>query len=84
MEIRIEDAQPCHLEEMEKIEKRCFSMPWTLDQLRSQLKDAQHECIAALDENGRVLGLAPHEQLIETCAEYRAICRSQIGGGTND
>ena len=35
-------------------------------------------------ENGRVLGLAPHEQLIETCAGYRAICRSQIGGGTND
>ena len=56
MEIRIEDAQPCHLKEMESIEKLCFSMPWTLDQLRSQLKDAQHECIAALDENGRVLG----------------------------
>lgn len=56
MEIRIEDAQPCHLEEMEEIEELCFSMPWTLDQLRSQLKDAQHECIAALDENGRVLG----------------------------
>ncbi len=31
-------------------------------------------------ENGRVLGLAPHELLKRDCAEYRAICRSQIGG----
>ena len=31
-------------------------MPWTIEQLRSQMKDSQHEFIAALDDEGRVLG----------------------------
>ena len=56
MEARICDAEERHIPQMEEIEKLCFSMPWTTDQLRSQLHDAQHECIAALDRDGNVLG----------------------------
>ena len=56
MEVFLTDAAAEHLPQMEEIEKRCFSIPWTQEQLRSQLKDAQHECIAALDRDGNVLG----------------------------
>ena len=53
---RIEDVRDQELEQIEKIEKACFSLPWTVEQLRSQLKDSQHEFIAAKDDEGRVLG----------------------------
>ena len=56
MDCRIEDVQEQQLEQIEQIEKACFSLPWTIDQLRGQLKDTQHEFIAALDERGRILG----------------------------
>lgn len=53
---RIEDVREEQLEKIEEIEKACFSMPWTIEQLKSQLKDSQHEFIASLDDEGRVLG----------------------------
>ncbi len=56
MDCRIEDVQEQQLEQIEQIEKACFSLPWTIDQLRGQLKDTQHEFIAAMDERGRILG----------------------------
>ena len=56
MSVNIEDAREEMLGQIEEIEKLCFSVPWTLEQLRSQLKDPQHEFIAALDPEGRVLG----------------------------
>ncbi len=56
MDCLIEDVQEQQLEQIEKIEKACFSLPWTIDQLRGQLKDTQHEFIAAMDERGRILG----------------------------
>lgn len=56
MDCLIEDVQEQQLEQIEQIEKACFSLPWTIDQLRWQLKDTQHEFIAAMDERGRILG----------------------------
>ena len=56
MDCRIEDVQEQQLEQIEQIEKACFSLPWTIDQLRGQLKDTQHEFMAAMDERGRILG----------------------------
>ncbi|MDY4487462.1 MAG: ribosomal protein S18-alanine N-acetyltransferase, partial [Candidatus Limivicinus sp.] len=44
------------LEQIEAIEQQCFSCPWTLDQLRSQLSDDRHVFLAAVAENGAVLG----------------------------
>ena len=56
MELFICDARPEHIPRIEAIEKACFSVPWTADVIASQLKDGQHEFIAALDENGKLLG----------------------------
>ena len=53
---QIEDVREEQLEQIEEIEKAYFSLPWTREQLKSQLKDERHEFIAALEEDGRVLG----------------------------
>lgn len=56
MEYRICDAVPEDLPEIEKIEKQCFSIPWTQNQLESQLRDERHEFIAAKSADGDVMG----------------------------
>ena len=56
MDYRIIDTTQTQLEQIEKIEQQCFSCPWTLDQLRSQLSDDRHVFLAAVDAGGTVLG----------------------------
>ena len=56
MEYRIIDTTEAQLEQIEEIERQCFSCPWTMDQLRSQLSDDRHVFLAAVTENGAVLG----------------------------
>ena len=56
MEYRIIDTTGAQLEQIEAIEQQCFSCPWTLDQLRSQLSDDRHVFLAAVAESGTVLG----------------------------
>ena len=56
MEYRIIDTTETQLEQIEAIEQQCFSCPWTLEQLRSQLSDDRHVFLAAVAENGAVLG----------------------------
>ena len=55
MEFRIGDVSAEHIRQIEEIERDCFSRPWTAEQLKSQMRDAQHEFIAAVGD-GRVLG----------------------------
>lgn len=55
MDFRIVDVSTEHIPQIEEIERECFSRPWTAEQLKSQMRDAQHEFIAAMD-GGRVLG----------------------------
>ncbi len=55
MEFRIVDVSAEYIPQIEEIERECFSRPWTAEQLSGQMRDAQHEFIAAVD-NGRVLG----------------------------
>lgn len=55
MEFRIVDVSAEHITQIEEIECECFSRPWTAEQLGGQMRDAQHEFIAAVDD-GRVLG----------------------------
>ncbi len=55
MPVQITDVQPGHLPQIEELEKRCFSLPWTWEQLMSQLPDDSHEFLAA-EEEGSVLG----------------------------
>lgn len=55
MAITITDVQPHHLPQIEELEKECFSLPWTWEQLLSQLPDDSHEFLAA-EEEGELLG----------------------------
>lgn len=55
MDYKIIDASSSHIEQLEKLERACFSMPWTRNFLISQLPDDRHIFIVAAD-GGRVLG----------------------------
>ncbi|MCF0137359.1 MAG: ribosomal protein S18-alanine N-acetyltransferase [Oscillospiraceae bacterium] len=55
MGIRIVSAGERHIEQILAIEKRCFSVPFTEEQLRSQMPDGSHVLLVA-EEDGRVLG----------------------------
>ncbi len=55
MDYTIVSAGERHLDALRKLEERCFSVPWTREQLRAELPDAHHEFLAA--ESGEdVLG----------------------------
>ena len=56
MRCRILDASEAHLPALERLEELCFSLPWTREQLRASLPDAQHVFLAAEDEAGELLG----------------------------
>ena len=56
MEYAICDVGAAHIPQIEALEQQCFSVPWTVQQLESQLKDQQHEFIAALAPDDTVLG----------------------------
>ena len=55
MDFLIADAALEHIDAIEELEKQCFSLPWTREQLLSQLPDGQHEFLVALSE-GRPVG----------------------------
>lgn len=55
MSIRILDAEPGMLGQLEALEHICFSVPWTSEQLLSQMPDRQHVFLVAVD-NDRVVG----------------------------
>ena len=55
MDYKIIDATEKHAEQLEVLEKACFSMPWTRDFLLSQLPDDRHVFIIAV-EGKKVLG----------------------------
>ena len=52
MGMTIIDAEESMIPQLAALEEQCFSMPWTEQQLRSQLPDASHEFIAAVDGGG--------------------------------
>ena len=56
MDFVIRDVESAHIPQIEALEQACFSLPWTAEALASQMKDSQHEFIAAVDAEGRVLG----------------------------
>ena len=56
MEYQVIDTDESQLEQIEAIERQCFSCPWTLEQLRSQLSGERHVFLAAVDTGGAVLG----------------------------
>ena len=56
MKVTVCSVQEENLTAIEEIEKLCFSVPWTLEQLRSQLPGEQNVFLLAKDSSGFVLG----------------------------
>lgn len=54
--IRIIDTRREQLDDILLMERQCFSVPWTLEQLAAQLSDSMHIFLAAEDENGSAIG----------------------------
>ena len=48
MDFSIINAGAEHIEQIERLEEECFSLPWTRDFIRSQLPDEQHIFLAAM------------------------------------
>ncbi len=56
MHFEIADVRLEHIDEIEALEKLCFSLPWSRQALISQMPDDMHIFIAAVGDDGRVLG----------------------------
>lgn len=56
MDYSIQDADQAFLDQLEAMEEQCFSLPWTREQLISQLPDERHVFLLAVGENKRLLG----------------------------
>ncbi len=54
--LRVVDTRPEQLDDILRIERQCFSLPWTREQLAAQLTDSMHIFLATEDGDGRVLG----------------------------
>ena len=52
----ITDVEPQHLDEIQEIENICFSLPWFRDALEKQMSASNCIFLAALDDEGRVMG----------------------------
>ena len=48
MDFSIINAGAEHIEQIERLEEECFSLPWTRDFIQSQLPDEQHIFLAAM------------------------------------
>ena len=55
MDCAVVDVTPSLLTQIEALERACFSVPWTREQLTAQLPDARHVFLAAV-RGGDVLG----------------------------
>lgn len=55
MQYRITDIEEKHIEQIKDLEKKCFSVPWTDEQLRAQLPDKMHVFLIA-ESNEKALG----------------------------
>ena len=56
--IRIVPMNADHLDELERLERICFSRPWSKRMLSEELENQCAAFLVAEDENGKVLGYA--------------------------
>ncbi len=54
--IEIVDTRIEHIDDISELEKLCFSMPWTREQLEAQMTNHMHVFLAAQDGDGRAVG----------------------------
>lgn len=83
--IEIVDTHLERIDDIAELEKQCFSIPWTSEQLASQLTDNMHICLAAVDGEGRTVGYVGlmyvlDEGYISNVAVAPAHRREGIGG----
>ena len=57
-QVRIVRMSGDHLDEIAALEKICFSTPWSRAMLAEELDNACSAFLTALDEDGRVIGYA--------------------------
>ena len=55
MALAIVSAEPRHLDALEALEKQCFSVPWTREQLAASLPDEHHVFLVA-ERDGKAVG----------------------------
>lgn len=58
MEYVIVPMERAHLDELERLERECFSVPWSREMLEEELYNPQASFIVAEDGQGGVLGYA--------------------------
>ena len=56
--IRIVPMNADHLEELERLERICFSTPWSRNMLAEELDNACSAFLVAVDANEKVVGYA--------------------------
>lgn len=48
MDFTVSDVTPAQIPQIERIERECFSLPWTKEQLEGQFTDDRHVFLAAV------------------------------------
>ena len=56
MTFTIRNAALSDLDALVELERACFSVPWTREQLKCEFPDARHEFLVAEGEDGSLLG----------------------------
>lgn len=81
MHVRIVPMTADHLDEVAELERICFSVPWSRNMLAEELDNALSAFLVALDDDGRVVGYAGVQVVLDegyiTNVAVRPECRRQ-------
>ena len=81
MRVRIVPMTADHLDEVAELERVCFSVPWSRNMLKEELDNALSALLVALDDDGRVVGYAGVQVILDegyiTNVAVRPDCRRQ-------
>ncbi len=79
MHVRIVPMDADHLDEVAELERICFSTPWSRNMLAEELDNALSAFLVALDDDGRVVGYAGLQVVLDegyiTNVAVRPECR---------
>ena len=79
MHVRIVPMNADHLDEVAELERICFSTPWSRNMLAEELDNALSAFLVALDDDGRVVGYAGLQVVLDegyiTNVAVRPECR---------
>ena len=75
--MKIEKMNQKHLDEVHKIEQECFSHPWSLESLESEMKNENSLFLVAV-EDGKVIGYIGMSIVIDEGYIFNvAVCETQ-------